>query len=415
MSGPSEPRVFGLDFLRFLAITSVVLAHGGLAFVLVTVGTALFPALAPYASWSGLLWHGGFVGVELFFVLSGFLIGRILLRGAEDFGQPRNLLHFYLRRWFRTLPLFWLFIVFNILLERFLRDRGIGVTEALGHAFFTRNFHRISLSFFPESWSLAVEEWFYLLFPAVLWLGVRLTKIRFERIFVASAAVFFLLATGLRWWGALQPGAVWDGNQRCVVIFRFDALMAGVIAAWISLRYSAAWKRWAVPSAIAGVAVFSIAYASLWIFTRAGLGIAEPTFYAKTFRFSVFSLAFALLLPLASQWKPRRETFAHTGVRKIALWSYALYLVHWPLFQIAASPRFKPWENQWAPAALLFAGKVALAVALSYLLYRFYEAPLTRMREKFSANLGGNPRTDPPPNSLNRHPAAQSPAAATDL
>ena len=187
--------------------------------------------------WYGLIGHGGFYGVELFFVLSGFLIGRILLRSEQQLAQPVGIAVFYIRRWFRTLPLFWLFIAINVLLEFFLRNRRLTLTEILGHGFFLQNFAALKMSFFGKSWSLAVEEWFYLLFPLALWLGLKIWK-RFDTVFLLTAAAFFLFSTVARMFSAPHPNASWTDWQRMVVIYRFDALMIGVFAAWLSLRFS---------------------------------------------------------------------------------------------------------------------------------------------------------------------------------
>jgi peptidoglycan/LPS O-acetylase OafA/YrhL len=392
MAESNERRVFGLDFLRAAAIASVVLAHGGLTAVLVTIVTQIAPNLAPKSYWLGLLSHGGLVGVELFFVLSGFLIGGILLRGAARFTAPGGLLLFYSRRWFRTLPLFWLFVLLNVLLERWLRNQAIAPSEILAHAAFLRNFSHISLHFFPESWSLAVEEWFYIFFPAALWLGCRTAPGRFEGVFLFCASLFFIFALVARIYGALQPGSDWVSGQRCTVIYRFDTLMTGVIAAWVAHAHPKWWRRIAGPCAIAGVLLFLATYSGLWAFRSTGITEATDTFFAKTFRFNFFSLGFALLLPWASQWTPARESVVHEAVRKIAIWSYALYLVHWPFFQIMALPYFKAWQESWGLALVFFTIKIGFAVLVSSLLYRWYEAPCTRWREKVPALLARNSR-----------------------
>ena len=143
-------RVFGLDALRAAAILMVVSTHA-------------FPAIyQQMPAWFGLIGHGGFYGVELFFVLSGFLIGQILIRYDLDLARAGTLVKFYLRRWFRTLPLFWLFLGLNVLLEVGFRSRSLSVSEVVSHGFFLRNFAANRMSFFGESWSLAIEEWFYL-------------------------------------------------------------------------------------------------------------------------------------------------------------------------------------------------------------------------------------------------------------
>ncbi|MDQ6625930.1 MAG: acyltransferase, partial [Verrucomicrobiota bacterium] len=224
-------RIFGLDFLRTAAILSVVCAHG---FVV------LYPHFGPAL---GVLGHGGFYGVELFFVLSGFLIGQLLIKQGDELRDPRQIGRFYVRRWFRTLPLFFLFVVVNVWFERQFRQHAVGPSEALTHAFFLRNFATLRLTFFPESWSLAVEEWFYLLFPALLWLILRARR-RFDEAIIASAAVFLLLSTGLRMVHAHDTGATWTDSQRMVVLYRFDALMIGILAAWLATRAPRMWLRW---------------------------------------------------------------------------------------------------------------------------------------------------------------------------
>src|SRR6476620_3355117 len=240
MTHADRRRVFGLDCLRALAISSVLFAHGfGL----------LYPQMP---AWFGLLGHGGFYGVELFFVLSGFLIGRILIRYDCDLGNPATVGVFYIRRWFRTLPLFWLFVVLNVLLEFQVKDHPVSLGEVLEHGFFLRTFATYHPVFFPESWSLAIEEWFYLLFPAAIWLGLRFQK-RFAPVFLTVAAAFFLFSTIGRMISAHGPEASWAQWQRVIVIYRFDGLMIGVFAGWISICWPSFWR--ARPVLPAGIGV----------------------------------------------------------------------------------------------------------------------------------------------------------------
>ena len=123
----NSERNFGLDFLRFYAIISVVYGHGSWLFKHIPIleNSSLFFFID---------------GVELFFVLSGFLIGGILLKKFAN-SNINIVFNFYKNRWFRTLPNYYLFLLINILLSFFLFEGVSGETSK--YFFFTQNF------FFP--------------------------------------------------------------------------------------------------------------------------------------------------------------------------------------------------------------------------------------------------------------------------
>lgn len=371
MKDGSGSRVFGLDCLRAIAILSVVLAHNGLA---------ILPALPP---WFVVFRHGGFYGVELFFVLSGFLIGRILIRQHSELAHAGAVGNFYLRRWFRTLPLFWLFILLNVLLEIYVKHRPLSLGAVLEHGFFLRTLTSYHPVFFPESWSLAIEEWFYLLFPAAIWLGLRFTK-RFARVFLTVALAFFLFSTIGRMISASASHATWTQWQRVIVIYRFDGLMIGVFAAWLSLRWPALWRARPGLLAIAGSVTLLALYASLWRWQGANFVFGPDDYFARTFRFTFISIAFALLLPFASLWRLENENFTSLTLRKIALWSYALYLVHLPALHLTMRFATLDWRHSLDSALILFCVATGSAIVTSALLFRFYERPCTSLRERYA-------------------------------
>ena len=135
-------RNFGLDLIRAVAILTVVFAHGDILI------RKFFPG-APF------LWV--IDGVDLFFVLSGFLIGTILIR---IFDGPKYtigvILNFWKRRWFRTLPNYYLILFVNVIIV-LVATGGFG-EFSLDYVVFLQNFRKPHPYFFEVAWSLAIEE-----------------------------------------------------------------------------------------------------------------------------------------------------------------------------------------------------------------------------------------------------------------
>lgn len=140
-------RVYGLDVFRAVAIILVVHGHG--RFMLKGTPLQNFP------------WIKLFDGVELFFVLSGFLIGTILIKLAEknNFKLGVNdVTAFWKRRWFRTLPNYYLVLFVNVLFVKYSITDGDLQQYNLNFLFFLQNFKTPLVGFFWESWSLPIEE-----------------------------------------------------------------------------------------------------------------------------------------------------------------------------------------------------------------------------------------------------------------
>ncbi|MFM2201235.1 MAG: hypothetical protein RL040_435, partial [Bacteroidota bacterium] len=144
----TSSRVIGLDILRSIAILTVVLEHG----------EYLLPKR--FHSIYGRINFIHIDGVSIFFVLSGFLIGGILIKTIHktDFTK-QDLLQFWIRRWFRTLPNY-LLILLIVLAARLLIFRDFGEFNYT-YFIFLQNAFSAHPAFFAEAWSLSVEEWFY--------------------------------------------------------------------------------------------------------------------------------------------------------------------------------------------------------------------------------------------------------------
>jgi peptidoglycan/LPS O-acetylase OafA/YrhL len=151
----TKSRIFGLDILRACAIMFVVVGHG----------KYLYPSTTPKIISKTISLIFGYDGVSIFFVLSGFLIGGILIKTLEKKrGEKKVLLNFWIRRWLRTLPPYFLILIILLILN-LLFTEGFHFSKRFPLNFFTftQNLFYRHPNFFPEAWSLSIEEWFYLL------------------------------------------------------------------------------------------------------------------------------------------------------------------------------------------------------------------------------------------------------------
>ncbi len=353
-------RVFGLDLLRAIAILMVLLAHSRL--------------LLPHRyAWGGQLSIFGQLGVELFFVLSGFLIGGIVLKTFPDAPSGGSLLRFWTRRWFRTLPNYYLFLALNVGLYWV---RGLPLPDVGAYGLFLQNLTREGPRFFAESWSLATEEWFYLLFPVLVLAAARIRPRLREASLLALSAVFSLsLAARLLALGS--PGVSWDDLSKGVV-FRLDAPMAGVLGAWLKAGWPQAWERARVGSALLGVPLLGVSSALL---LHAGLPLA-----VRSLALTGCSLGVLACLPALDAWRAAQGAFA-SCVRRISLWSYSLYLCHLPVLTLLTrllGPTLRRSLAAPPRAVLMVLAFFAASLAVAAINYRFFERPTTALRDRWS-------------------------------
>jgi len=353
----TAPRVFGLDALRALAVCLVLLAHCSFLFVPYT-------GAGPLQAWLML----GHLGVELFFVLSGFLIGGILLDGARPDGGWVG--GFWRRRWLRTLPNYYLFLAANILIERWVSGQW---PSAWLYAVFAQNLAWPQPPFFIESWSLAVEEIFYLCAPLVAIVALRWIKAEWR---MAALIALMLGLTAVRWLYVASRDPTWDGGVRMVSAVRLDAIAYGVLMVMADRRGYFAGAR-ARLVAVLGTFVLALA-----ITAYLTLDLDHSTF-ARTALFSLISLAFAAWLPAAARWfVSDAGAWWARSVSRMAAWSYALYLTQLAVLRVLVLGfGWRAADASTAlPQALAFA---TLAIALAALVYRVYERPWLRLRERW--------------------------------
>ncbi|KGN36723.1 acyltransferase family protein [Knoellia subterranea] len=353
-----DGRLPGLDGLRAIAILAVLAFH-------------LDPRWLP----------GGFLGVDVFFVISGFLITTLLVRERASEGRI-DLRGFWTRRARRLLPALLVLVPSVILLARLVEtDLLVGIgRQAIGALTFTSNwleigagsdyFHSTSPQLLMNLWSLAVEEQFYLVWPLVaigLMFFVRSSRAR------AGIAVALALGSAVLMASRYDPelGAtrVYYGTDTHLMGLMLGAALAFAWAAphraWTSTDL---WQRLRVP-VVAGAAIVLAALVAL---------LDEST--PLTFRGGILLASLAttvLVLGVVERPSPLRSALDLPVLRWIGERSYGLYLWHWPVILIVEADLSWAsrgaddyvWSRLWC---------VVVTAAIADLSYRFIETPVRR-------------------------------------
>jgi peptidoglycan/LPS O-acetylase OafA/YrhL len=360
--GPHHGRIPGLDGLRALAIVAVLAYHLD-------------------ASWL----PGGFLGVDVFFVVSGFLITTLLLRERRASGRIA-LRSFWVRRARRLLPALVVTVTVSVLIARVVSSDLLvhAGRQMLGALTFSTNWVEIAAgsSYFDQTapqlfmnfWSLAVEEQFYLLWPLVTLLLLRFARPLTR---MSSALAIGAVSTVLM--------AVWvaPGTDATRVYYGTDTHLVGLMLgaalafAWASpalaMRLRPSSWGWAGPLAVPGAAV-----------VLAALLVVLDESRTATFRggIALASIATAVLIaglldrgPGAPRWWQRLAD--HPAVAWVGVRSYSIYLWHWPVVLLVAGDH--PTAPGTSAHLLSRAWCVLVTVALADLTHRFVEAPFRRL------------------------------------
>lgn len=331
-------HIFGLDVVRASAITLVILSH-------------MFKIIEPL----------GVIGVELFFVLSGYLVGGIFLRGilSQTSGYGSLLLAFLRRRWARTLPNYFLFMILWI--PVFPID-NIGL-KILQYSVFCQNLWFPISDFFQVSWSLAVEEWFYIIFPALTTLLLVISQSKFRAILTVIA----LLIVGCMIARLIPHIDDFNREMRMVVVYRLDALafgVAGAILAHFSPHFWTKWgKLWLIGAAGTTALSFILAH-----FANHMNNIGATLLFAGLPIFTAMLIARSISIAT-----PRPIMTKIIG--NVSKWSYSMYLCHIPVFFLLYDlPQYESYV-WWAKIMVKVLG-LALIITISALVYRGFEMPM---------------------------------------
>jgi peptidoglycan/LPS O-acetylase OafA/YrhL len=366
---PGGLRIQGLDGLRGIAVLAVVVFH---AFRIRDM-----PGFVP-AIWRAFVFST-WVGVDLFFVLSGFLITGILLDTREDRRYFRN---FYARRTLRIFPLYYAVLAVALIVI----PRVVGLTRLpplfprlIENQFwlwtYLQNYLQATgkhtLPGFGHFWTLAVEEQFYWMWPLIVWLLSRRGLFRFCLAMVAVSPLLrlALIALGTQNWAIRQ-----------YTFTRADTLLYGALAALVvrdtgmhrALQRSA---RILVPISFLSLVVMLV---------RSGFLPYEET-ETLLIGYSALGILFSALIYRVVTTNLFAVVLSSKVLRWFGKYSYGIYVFHWPVVQAyesLAAPRFAPGFPYWN-AVLSLASVTLVSASAAFISWTCFESQILKAKKWF--------------------------------
>jgi peptidoglycan/LPS O-acetylase OafA/YrhL len=416
---PDSPHVPVLDGIRGLAILLVMPAHfWGLAF-----GIAGQPPNNPLDRWLGHFFASGWIGVDLFFVLSGFLITGILLdaRGGEHFFRS-----FYARRFLRIFPLYYGFLAVMLVIvphiDVLARVAHIDNLRANQWWYWTytmnigaglKDVNFTDAGAHSHFWSLAVEEQFYLVWPAVVLLlrPQRLAAFCVALVVACLALRVFLASSAADGWAA--PNSAHVLMPARMDTFALGALLAIAARPGDALRDIARYAPWVAAGALAVVVTLFVRDEGLLIIGYAPGGVGTPKTDMQTVGFTALAFLFAALLAMTVAAPPGsalQRIFSLSPLRWMGRYAYGLYVVHVLVAFFLADRTLKidalhhvflrDVGGSRAPAnfAAMLTG-IAISCAIACASWHLYESQVLKLKKyvPYGRRRAAEPRPQEPP------------------
>jgi peptidoglycan/LPS O-acetylase OafA/YrhL len=356
-------RQHSLDILRSMAILLVLMYH-----------YACFTDESAF----GLFGKIGWFGVDIFFALSGYLIGNQIFSRLH---QPHafSIKVFYMRRFLRTLPNY-LFVLALFYFVPIIRERAL-VTPLWKFLTFTENYHYIN-SAFSHVWSLCIEEQFYFVMPLLAFVIARYFPKQMNVWVFVGVILFGISARTWNWFTYLQHAGANTGHLYVVNIYyatsaRLDELTLGVGIAFIKNHYPLLWNKLKQQTHLfLGIAIAGFGLCIYWFHNDFNYAFS-PTVLG----YLVLAISCTALLLIALSDHPYVQKLKIPGAKTLATLSYALYLINKPVM-FAIHGYFVKHNLQHSFIGLGITALLWYVAAL--LLYRVIELPCLNLRDKIS-------------------------------
>lgn len=363
-------RIGYLDALRGMASVMVMLSH--------VSHLKLDGTQAAQIQWMVPFLEGGRVGVPIFFVLSGYLVGKVLMNELQASGGI-SLARFWLRRGFKIYPLFYLAVAL-CLAYLWLVEGRLDRERMLREIFFLQNYGKGGL--LDVTWSLAVEEHFYFVLPVVLLLIARWKQrngravqnwwheLRFP--LTAITVCLTVVCLWFRWSATAEPGfpliSIYGTH------LRVDGLFAGVATCAVMAENSALQNLVRRHAAVITIVALGTIFSAGSLYVHAGWR------FCSTFYLVLLSAASAALVAVAVS-VPLRQGWLESLLRFFGRHSYAIYLFHIPVYRVANKLNEK--TNHFTPGMVMILACFVAAILAGVVLTMLVERPFLALRDRW--------------------------------
>jgi peptidoglycan/LPS O-acetylase OafA/YrhL len=358
MKPPSSARAPGLDTLRALAILAVMLYH--------------FMPFLPESFMS--VTQFGWIGVDLFFVLSGYLIGTQLLKPYLQ-GETPSIRDFYIRRAFRILPAY--LVVLFLYAKVSVWREAPRLAPVWKFLTFTENL-RFDPNFraFSHAWSLCVEEHFYLILPLLVVGMMRRASARKTALLIVAVLLAGVL---LRAFALTHLHDDYWPRIYYPTYMRLDDLLVGVTLALVRTFRPVWWSAIAQRGHSATLAGLILIGSVIWMFRN---GMGDPTgssAWGTVIGYPLLALGLGSIVASSVSRNGILSRFPVPGARLLATLAFSLYLTHKAVAHLDQTYFSSITEGQGPQAILLYAVTCTLAAALLYLCV---ERPFMLIRDR---------------------------------
>lgn len=309
-----DDRIYGFDIIRTTAIISVLFGHG--AMIIPGKPNSFYTHAYEFLD-----------GVFVFFILSGFLIGQLLIFLLENREVTKaTLINFWKKRLLRTVPAYYFMLLVLIILS-LITIPGFGSIQTLFYFLFIQNFCTGHPFFFAEAWTLSIEVWFYILIPLTIFIFRGYYKLSIKKSIIYAVLIFVLFGFFARWYRYLTlpyiDGAVVDHMFRKQVITRIDSVTFGIIGAYIFRFHQDLWQKWRYVALVLGILLF--------LYTKYPI-LEHGFFFRSVVFFTLQSISFLLILPYFSTIKTG-SGIIYKIITTLSYVSFSIYLINLNLVQ----------------------------------------------------------------------------------